>query len=66
MKHVIEPSVSFTFLFAQVHRGIKGVIRDKVSKQGIADAIVKVEDHGHDIRSGQSLGFSIRKLLLQL
>ncbi|XP_034530805.1 probable carboxypeptidase X1 [Notolabrus celidotus] len=35
----------------QVHRGIKGVIRDKLTKQGIADAIVKVEDHDHDIRS---------------
>ncbi|XP_038584222.1 probable carboxypeptidase X1 [Micropterus salmoides] len=35
----------------QVHRGIKGVIRDKLTKQGIADAIIKVEDHEHDIRS---------------
>ncbi|XP_011618137.1 probable carboxypeptidase X1 [Takifugu rubripes] len=35
----------------QVHRGIKGVIRDKVTKKGIPDAIVKVEDHSHDIRS---------------
>ncbi|CAJ1074590.1 probable carboxypeptidase X1 [Xyrichtys novacula] len=35
----------------QVHRGIKGVIRDKQSKQGIADAVIKVEDHDHDIRS---------------
>nr|XP_019953405.1 PREDICTED: probable carboxypeptidase X1 isoform X1 [Paralichthys olivaceus] len=35
----------------QVHRGIKGVVRDKISKQGIADAVIKVEDHDHDIRS---------------
>ncbi|XP_038135413.1 probable carboxypeptidase X1 isoform X1 [Cyprinodon tularosa] len=35
----------------QVHRGIKGVIRDKISKQGIANAVIKVEDHDHDIRS---------------
>nr|XP_046269780.1 probable carboxypeptidase X1 isoform X1 [Scatophagus argus] len=35
----------------QVHRGIKGVVRDKQTKQGIADAIIKVEDHNHDIRS---------------
>ncbi|KAG7510949.1 putative carboxypeptidase X1 [Solea senegalensis] len=35
----------------QVHRGIKGVVRDKISKKGIADAIIKVEDHDHDIRS---------------
>lgn len=38
---------------AQVHRGIKGVVRDKETKRGIADAIIKVEDHDHDIRSGQ-------------
>ncbi|KAK2892190.1 probable carboxypeptidase X1 [Channa argus] len=35
----------------QVHRGIKGVVRDKETKQGIADAVIKVEDHNHDIRS---------------
>ncbi|XP_072221200.1 probable carboxypeptidase X1 [Leuresthes tenuis] len=35
----------------QVHRGIKGVVRDKLTKQGIADAVIKVEDHNHDIRS---------------
>uniref|UniRef100_A0A8K9VEN5 F5/8 type C domain-containing protein n=1 Tax=Oncorhynchus mykiss TaxID=8022 RepID=A0A8K9VEN5_ONCMY len=35
----------------QVHRGIKGVVRDKMTKKGIADAIVKVEDLDHDIRS---------------
>ncbi|XP_035465542.1 probable carboxypeptidase X1 isoform X2 [Scophthalmus maximus] len=35
----------------QVHRGIKGVVRDKETKQGITDALIKVEDHEHDIRS---------------
>ncbi|XP_008312053.1 probable carboxypeptidase X1 [Cynoglossus semilaevis] len=35
----------------QVHRGIKGVVRDKITKKGIPDAIIKVEDHDHDIRS---------------
>ncbi|KAM4625752.1 putative carboxypeptidase X1 isoform 2-T2 [Polymixia lowei] len=35
----------------QVHRGIKGVVRDKLTRKGLADAIVKVEDHDHDIRS---------------
>lgn len=35
----------------QVHRGIKGVVRDKSSRQGIADAVIRVEDHDHDIRS---------------
>nr|XP_015824838.2 probable carboxypeptidase X1 [Nothobranchius furzeri] len=34
----------------QVHRGVKGVIRDK-AKRGIADAVIRVEDHDHDIRS---------------
>ncbi|MCI4385439.1 hypothetical protein PGIGA_G00050530 [Pangasianodon gigas] len=35
----------------QVHRGIKGVIKDKDTKAGIADAIVKVDDIDHHIRS---------------
>ncbi|KAM9457317.1 putative carboxypeptidase X1 [Clarias gariepinus] len=35
----------------QVHRGIKGVIKDKITKAGIADAIVKVDDIDHHIRS---------------
>ncbi|XP_010766664.1 probable carboxypeptidase X1 [Notothenia coriiceps] len=35
----------------QIHRGIKGVVRDKMTKQGISDAVIKVEDHDHDIRS---------------
>ncbi|XP_028294445.1 probable carboxypeptidase X1 [Gouania willdenowi] len=35
----------------QVHRGIKGVIRDKMTKQGIPDAVIKVDGHDHDIRS---------------
>lgn len=41
----------------QVHRGIKGVVRDKLTKQGLADAVIKVEDHEHDIRSGEAAGF---------
>ncbi|KAM6923521.1 putative carboxypeptidase X1 [Xenentodon cancila] len=35
----------------QVHRGIKGVIRDKDTGAGIADAIIKVDDIDHHIRS---------------
>ncbi|XP_051504796.1 probable carboxypeptidase X1 [Myxocyprinus asiaticus] len=35
----------------QVHRGIKGVIRDKDTKAGIANAVIKVEGMDHDIRS---------------
>ncbi|KAM9354397.1 putative carboxypeptidase X1 [Pholidichthys leucotaenia] len=42
---------SLLIYMEQVHRGIKGVIRDKITQRGIADAIVKVEDHDHDIRS---------------
>uniref|UniRef100_A0AAV2JGI8 F5/8 type C domain-containing protein n=1 Tax=Knipowitschia caucasica TaxID=637954 RepID=A0AAV2JGI8_KNICA len=37
----------------QVHRGIKGVIRDKQSRKGIENAIIKVDDHEHDIRSAE-------------
>ncbi|MEQ2214391.1 hypothetical protein XENOCAPTIV_004752, partial [Xenoophorus captivus] len=53
---VSHPETEFTiqgFLLTQVHRGIKGVIRDKITKQGIANAVIKVEDHDHDIRSGE-------------
>ncbi|XP_067313234.1 probable carboxypeptidase X1 [Pseudorasbora parva] len=35
----------------QVHRGIKGVVRDKDTDAGIADAIIKVDDIDHHIRS---------------
>ncbi|XP_037342490.2 probable carboxypeptidase X1 [Pungitius pungitius] len=42
---------SLLLYMEQVHRGIKGVVRDKATKRGIADAVVKVEDHEHDIRS---------------
>lgn len=38
---------------SQVHRGIKGVIKDKDTKAGIADAIVKVDNIDHHIRSGE-------------
>lgn len=31
------------------------MVRDKLTKQGIADAVIKVEDHDHDIRSGEPL-----------
>uniref|UniRef100_A0A3Q2EC16 Carboxypeptidase X (M14 family), member 1b n=1 Tax=Cyprinodon variegatus TaxID=28743 RepID=A0A3Q2EC16_CYPVA len=43
---------SLLVFMEQVHRGIKGVIRDKDTKEGIADAIIKVEDIDHHIRSG--------------
>ncbi|KAM9833606.1 putative carboxypeptidase X1 isoform 2-T2 [Syngnathus typhle] len=35
----------------QVHRGIKGVIRDKDTETGISDAVIQVEDIDHHIRS---------------
>ncbi|XP_030001224.1 probable carboxypeptidase X1 isoform X2 [Sphaeramia orbicularis] len=35
----------------QVHRGIKGVVRDKDTGAGIADAIIKVDEIDHHIRS---------------
>lgn len=36
----------------QVHRGIKGVVRDKDTEAGIAGAVIKVEDIDHHIRAG--------------
>ncbi|XP_057197489.1 probable carboxypeptidase X1 [Triplophysa rosa] len=42
---------SLLLYMEQVHRGIKGVIRDKDTKAGIANAVVKVEGLDHDIRS---------------
>ncbi|XP_041928380.1 probable carboxypeptidase X1 [Alosa sapidissima] len=35
----------------QVHRGIKGLVRDRETKVGISDAIIKVRDLDHDVRS---------------
>ena len=47
----LEKGMKQNILF-QVHRGIKGVVRDKNTGVGIADAIIKVEDIDHHIRSG--------------
>lgn len=41
--------------YFQVHRGIKGVVRDKDTEAGIPDAIIKVDDIDHHIRSGTIL-----------
>ncbi|KAM4810456.1 LOW QUALITY PROTEIN: putative carboxypeptidase X1 [Rhinophrynus dorsalis] len=35
----------------QVHRGVKGVVRDKDTEQGIADAVIVVDGLNHDIRT---------------
>nr|XP_023848368.1 probable carboxypeptidase X1 isoform X1 [Salvelinus alpinus] len=43
---------SLLIYMEQVHRGLKGVIRDKDTEAGIADAIIKVDDIDHHIRSG--------------
>ncbi|XP_061700388.1 probable carboxypeptidase X1 [Syngnathoides biaculeatus] len=42
---------SLLLFMEQVHRGLKGVVRDKETKKGIQDAVIRVEDHEHDIRS---------------
>ncbi|XP_024116080.1 probable carboxypeptidase X1 [Oryzias melastigma] len=42
---------SLLVFMEQVHRGIKGVIRDKDSGEGIADAVIKVDEIDHHIRS---------------
>ncbi|XP_025926409.1 probable carboxypeptidase X1, partial [Apteryx rowi] len=36
---------------SQVHRGIKGVVRDADTDQGIADAIISVDGINHDVRT---------------
>lgn len=45
---------AFVNICHQVHRGIKGVVRDKDTEAGIADAIIKVDDIDHHIRSGNT------------
>ncbi|XP_062281745.1 probable carboxypeptidase X1 [Scomber scombrus] len=42
---------SLLIYMEQVHRGIKGVVRDKDTEAGIPDAIIKVDDIDHHIRS---------------
>ncbi len=61
---LLEPVSIFIFIcplgLLQVHRGIKGVIRDKDTRVGIANAVIKVDGLDHDIRSGMpQLYFSI-------
>uniref|UniRef100_A0ACB8EA91 Carboxypeptidase X1 n=2 Tax=Sphaerodactylus townsendi TaxID=933632 RepID=A0ACB8EA91_9SAUR len=42
---------SLLVFMEQVHRGIKGIVRDKDTEQGIADAIISVDHINHDIRT---------------
>ncbi|XP_009883935.1 PREDICTED: probable carboxypeptidase X1 [Charadrius vociferus] len=43
---------SLLLYMEQVHRGIKGVVRDRDTEQGIANAIISVDGINHDIRTG--------------
>ncbi|XP_034627631.1 probable carboxypeptidase X1 [Trachemys scripta elegans] len=42
---------SLLVFMEQVRRGIKGVVRDKDTEQGIADAIIAVDGINHDVRT---------------
>ncbi|KAK2511404.1 Cpxm1 [Columba guinea] len=42
---------SLLLYMEQVHRGIKGVVRDSDTEQGIANAIISVDGINHDIRT---------------
>ncbi|XP_076219628.1 putative carboxypeptidase X1 [Aptenodytes patagonicus] len=42
---------SLLLYMEQVHRGIKGVVRDRDTEQGIANAIISVDGINHDVRT---------------
>ncbi|XP_073418928.1 probable carboxypeptidase X1 isoform X2 [Dendrobates tinctorius] len=42
---------SLLLYIEQVHRGIKGVVRDKDTNQGIPEAVIMVDGINHDIRT---------------
>ncbi|KAM6429716.1 putative carboxypeptidase X1 [Rhynochetos jubatus] len=42
---------SLLLYMEQVHRGIKGVVRDMDTEQGIANAIISVDGINHDVRT---------------
>uniref|UniRef100_A0A8C5U3P8 Peptidase M14 domain-containing protein n=1 Tax=Malurus cyaneus samueli TaxID=2593467 RepID=A0A8C5U3P8_9PASS len=52
---------SLLLFMEQVHRGIKGVVRDSDTEQGIPNAIISVDGINHDVRTGTgALGWGPR------
>ncbi|KAM6400653.1 LOW QUALITY PROTEIN: putative carboxypeptidase X1 [Pluvialis apricaria] len=46
-----QPGSPLLLYMEQVHRGIKGVVRDRDTEQGIANAIISVDGINHDVRT---------------